>query len=159
MTYVGPYSQATLFYQPDEIYNETNTTRVSEPGTILDYICKNFVGFLNVIKTANLTSLYDSNVKKYTVFVPSVSNTFPSFDGDMAYRMCRGSMVNGALPTSVLASSKFYLLQTLLPQTSIAVENFENVITINCKHKLLYGSIFCSNGIIHVIDGVLWPNY
>ena len=134
--------------------------RVATPGTILDYVAKEYPDFLSVIKSANLLPLYDTIEarKKYTLFLPAASVSFPPFDGDTAYKICKGSTVNGVLPVGVLSSSNFYLLKTLAPQNTIDVQTYQNgEIKIGGK-TILFGDIFCKNGVIHIIDGVLWPN-
>ena len=45
MTYVGPFTQATLMYEPDEA---SPKGEVATPGTILDYVAKNLPHFLPI---------------------------------------------------------------------------------------------------------------
>lgn len=155
MTYVGPYSMATDFN--DYYLDPPKAVEVATPGTLLDVIAKRFPNFLELIKTANLEPLYNSvGYKKYTVFVPSVA--FPHLDPDIAFRVCKNSTGNGALNLSTLRSSQMYILESLSPQNNLPIETCGDTTTVRGK-KIILADIMCTNGIIHVIRGVIWPNY
>lgn len=155
MTYVGPYSMATDL--SDYYLDPPKPIEVARPGTLLDIIAKQFPNFLALIKKANLEPLYSTvGYKKYTVFVPNVP--FPLLDPDTAYRLCKNSTTNGALNLATLRSSQMYTLDTLSPQNNLFVETNTCGTQIRGK-KILLADIMCTNGIIHVIDGVIWPDY
>ena len=56
MTYVAPYSQATLIFEPDEEIN-IGSVIIATPGTILDYVTRYHRSFLGLIKRANLLTI------------------------------------------------------------------------------------------------------
>ena len=64
MTYVGPFTQATLMYEPDEA---SPKGEVATPGTILDYVAKNLPHFLPIIKKAGQLPFYNATA---LLFVP-----------------------------------------------------------------------------------------
>ena len=75
MTYVGPFTQATLMYEPDEA---SPKGEVATPGTILDYVAKNLPHFLPIIKKAGQLPFYNATERRYTLFVrPSGSKRLP----------------------------------------------------------------------------------
>lgn len=67
MTYVGPFTQATLMYEPDEA---SPKGEVATPGTLLDYVAKNLPHFLPIIKKAGQLPFYNATERRYTLFVP-----------------------------------------------------------------------------------------
>ena len=156
MTYNGPYTQATLMYEPDEV-NAKGI--VATPGTMLDYVAKNHSEFLNVMKTANLLPFYDCNDRKYTLFVPiCLPQDFPLLDPNTCYRIMKYSTLYGVVTTGML-NNDMILYPLSHPRNNIDVTIYnDGEIRVRGK-TILKGDIFCSNGLIHLIDGMLWPNY
>jgi hypothetical protein len=129
MTYVGPYSQATLIFEPEEELN-SKVEVVATPGTLLDYIGRTAPGFLQIIRKANTSR-----------------------------RICRNSTVPGIVTSDMLASSPHLIVYNLSndggcnSEMSISSENGN--ILINNNQSVLYGDILCANGLVHVIDKIL----
>ena len=156
MTYVGPYSMATDF--SDYYISGPKPVKVATPGTLLDAVARHIPGFLPIIKIANQEAFYDEiGYDKYTLFGPN-HRRYPFLDPDTAYRICKMATVKGSLNMATLTSSKLYTLESLSPQNTLLVDNTPNKTTIN-GHRVIMADIVCKNGIIHVIDDLLWPNY
>jgi len=160
MTYVGPYSEATLMYEPNE---PENVVEVATPGTILDFVEKNSPTFLFLIKRANLLNLYNSSQQKHTLFLPLPSCVWAPFeewrniDPNTAFKICKFSTTPGNITTTMLSSSPNFVIYSLLPNENLNIQNTRSgVITIQNK-ILLHGDIICTNGIIHFIDIMLKP--
>ncbi|MGL5962304.1 MAG: fasciclin domain-containing protein [Cetobacterium sp.] len=166
MTYVGPYSEATLMYEPSE---PDHVVEVATPGTILDFVEKNSPNFLFLIKRANLLNLYNSSQQKHTLFLPSSSCIIPNkyIDPNTAFKICKFSTTPGNITTTMLSSSPNFVLYSLLPNENLNIQNTrsevplgraQSAVTIQNK-VLLHGDIMCTNGIIHFIDGLLNPDF
>lgn len=158
MTYVGPYSEATLMYEPNE---PENVVEVATPGTILDFVEKNSPTFLFLIKRANLLNLYNSSQQKHTLFLPLPScvsfEEWGNIDPNTAFKICKFSTTPGNITTTMLSSSPNFVIYSLLPNENLNIQNTRSgVITIQNK-VLLHGDIICTNGIIHFIDIMLKP--
>ena len=165
MTYVGPYSEATLMYEPSE---PDNVVEVATPGTILDFVGKNSPKFLYLIKKANLLNLYNSSQQKHTLFLPfgsscvNISNKADqsAIDPNTAFKICKFSTTPGNITTTMLSSSPNFVIYSLLPNENLNIQNTRSgasqIITIQNK-LLLHGDIMCTNGIIHFIDSILTP--
>lgn len=154
MTYVGPYSEATLMYEPSE---PDHVEDVATPGTILDFVRKNSPNFLFLIKKANLLNLYNSTQQKHTLFLP-LSCILPNkyIDPNTAFKICKFSTIPGNITTTMLSSSFNFVIYSLLPTENLNIQNTKLGIKIQ-NRILLHGDIMCTNGIIHFIDNILIP--
>lgn len=158
MTYVGPYTQATLISRGSELEEEFNSVKVATPGTLLDYIGRTAPHFLQIIQKANMLPFYNTiSLNKYTVFVPVYNGlSYPMFDANTARRICQKSTVPGVVTSDMLLSSRHLILYSLYNDSNeINVTSDENGILLNNNQNLLYGDIQCTNGLIHVVDKIL----
>lgn len=154
MTYNGPYSQATLIYEPSEF--ET-AVEVATPGTILDYVAKSAPMFLFLIKKANLLPLYNSSCQKHTLFLPKSIMPFSHYiDPNTAFKICKFSTTNGMITSKMLSSSPNFVVYSLLPTQNLNIQSDLDGIKIE-NRTLLAGDILCTNGIVHIIDNILQP--
>jgi uncharacterized surface protein with fasciclin (FAS1) repeats len=155
MTYVGPFTQATLMYEQDELPTKG---KVATLGTILDYIAKKLPYFLPIIKKANLLSFYNTP-GRYTVFLPkSLPRNFPMLDANTAYRLMKMSTMRGIITVNMLSNNQI-LFPLAHPQNNLSVTKYKDgEIRIN-DYTLTEGDILCKNGVIHLLDGILWPTY
>lgn len=154
MTYVGPYTQATLMYEPSE---PDIPVEVATPGTILDYVAKNVPKFLFLIKKANLLSLYNSTQDKHTLFLPRNIPLFTQYiDPNLAFKICKFSTTPGIITTKMLSSTPNLVVYSLLPSENLNIQsNFDEIRVQN--NLLVAGDILCTNGMIHIIDTILRP--
>lgn len=160
MTYVGPYSQATLIFEPDEELN-SKVEVVATPGTLLDYIGRTAPNFLQIIRKANMLAFYNTvSQNKYTVFIPVQTKDYLMFDANTSRRICRNSTVPGIITSDMLLSSPHMTIYTLANDggcnNEMTVSSENGNILVNNNHNVLYGDIRCSNGLIHVIDKILY---
>lgn len=158
MTYVGPYSEATLMYEPDEA-NAKGV--VATPGTLLDYVAKKYPKFMDFMKKANLLSFYNcvNEKSRHTLFVPVfIPDNFPRLDANTCNRILKLSTVPGIVTTDMLTDNlTLYPLSHPKNDLYVSVSDSEEI-KIRGK-TLLAGDIFCKNGVIHVLSGMLWPTY
>lgn len=153
MTYVGPYSQATLMY---ELSEPEIAIEVATPGTILDYVAKNVPKFLFLIKKANLLTLYNSSQDKHTLFLPRSLPNQLQIDPNIAFRICKFSTTPGMITTKMLSSSPNFVIYSLLPSENLNIQSDFGEIKVQ-NELLVAGDILCTNGLIHVVDNILFP--
>ena len=172
MTYVGPYSKATLMYEPSEsrvlekvltpgcvfgIDDVERGTDCGPMGSILDVVKRNSPNFLKLIKRANLLNLYNSSQQKHTLFLPFFMDSLNKYvDPNTAFKICKFSTTPGDVTTDMLASSPNFVIYSLLPSENLNIQNNLGVTTIENK-ILLHGNITCTNGMIQFIDSMLIP--
>ena len=126
MTYIGPYSLATLIYEPtDTKYIETIT-----PNTILYFVFKEFPEFYKLINKAQLNKLYNSSYP-ITLFVPMDFKFDENIDKSTAVDMCRTNTIPLNISYETLISSELYLLRTMNLAYDIIVRNINGNIKID----------------------------
>jgi uncharacterized surface protein with fasciclin (FAS1) repeats len=156
MTYLGPFTQATLIYEPDEV---SIKGQVATPGTILDYVAKNLPHFLPIIKNAGKTPFYNSIERSYTLFAPSIlSPDFSHLDPNTSIQILKMSTVPGIITTDMLSNNQI-IFPLDHPRNNLHVTKFKDGEIRVWGKTLIAGDIICKNGIIHLLDGVLWPTY
>jgi hypothetical protein len=145
-------------YEPDEA---SPKGEVATPGTILDYVVKNLPHFLPIIKKARQLPFYNATERRYTLFVPKrLPPDFPRLDPNTAIRILKMSTVPGVITTGMLSSSNNQIVFPLdHPKNNLGIIKYmDGEIRVN-DHPLIEGDIMCKNGIIHLLDGILWPTY
>ncbi len=151
MTYVGPFNQSTLFYESNEVPPKG---QIATPGTILDYVAKKLPYFLEIIKQAGRLSLYNSNQRRYTLFVPNTIPTDFNIDINSAINILKMSTIRGKIMTNMFKNNQ--ILYTMNDKNNLMVNRLNDEILIE-NRKLLFGDIECENGVIHIINGILVP--
>lgn len=152
MTTLGPYTQATLIYEP--VVSIVNG-EIATPGTMLDYITKKLPHFLPIIKNARKMPFYNSE-GRYTLFVPKSSeHDYHHLDPNLSIRILNMSTVPGIITTDMFLNN-----QTIFPldhpRNNLYIRKNLNTIKVSDK-QIIFGNIECNNGIIHIIDSILWP--
>lgn len=164
MTYVAPYSQATLMYEPSEV---EIPIEIATPGTLLEYVAKNSPKFLHFIKKANLLNLYNSTQCKNTLFLPLHFHIKPELlpqnqklDPNIAFKICKFSTIPGMITTQMLLSSPNLVIYSLLSSENLNINSNSVTGEITVQNNLLVaGDILCTNGIIHIISNILYPDH
>jgi hypothetical protein len=143
-------------YEPDEA---SPKGEVATPGTMLDYVAKNLPHFLPIIKKAGQLSFYNATERRYTLFVPKrLPQDFPLLDPNTAIRLLKMSTVPGVITTDMLSNNQI-VFPLDHPRNNLGITKYrDGEIRVRNKH-LIEGNIMCKNGIIHLIDGVMWPTY
>lgn len=156
MTYVGPYTQATLMYETDEA---SPKGEVATPGTVLDYVAKKLPHFLPIIKKAGQLHFYNATERRYTLFVPKrLPPDFPLLDPNTANRLLKMSTVPGIITSGMLSNNQI-VFPLDHPRNNLGITKYRDG-EIRVRDKtLVEGDIMCKNGVIHLLDDVLWPTY
>ena len=151
MTSVGPFSQTTLLFEP----TKTIFHKVATPGTILDYVTKHLPHFLPVIKKAGKLPYFNNESGyRFTLFVPRQSSFPKTLNANIATKIVNMSTVRGIITTDMFSNNQ--IVYPLGENNLRITKNPNGLIKVN-ENLISRGNIMCANGIIHLIDGSLYP--
>jgi hypothetical protein len=142
MTACGPYSLATITYEPENFFY----VPVLDERTVLGVLAKHFAPTYGLVKRAGLEKMYASPYP-VTLFVREQLFDPPS-DKTQAVEMCRSSTCARKIDAAALKTSACLVLKTLASPLDILVENFGTI----ANGSKIVTEIVCSNGIIHVLQ-------
>jgi hypothetical protein len=151
MTSCGPYSEATVLYDP----NLQRATLVSTPHTVLNVVETSFPDTMNLIERAGLTRLYNSCIDEYeiTLFVDK-KYKYTDIQKQLAYQLCKRCTIGKKIDVDALRSSKLMIIKTLSQMNNIiATIDGESIYVNGCK---ILGLVTCLNGIIYITDGSMF---
>lgn len=142
MTSCGPYSLATITYEPRDSF----FVPVIDEKSILGVLFKNFLPVYSTVKKAGLEKMYATSYL-VTLFVDE-----KLFDGitstNEAVELCRAYTCPRRIDDIALKTSKCLVLKTMASPFDILIENYGKT----ANGKKITETIFCSNGIIHVLS-------
>jgi|SRR5579864_583629 hypothetical protein len=148
MTSCGPYSEATLIYEPIE---KTVIASVAAPGSVLEVIATEYPNWLKLIERANLTRLYDGY--PCTVFVCANYLFNESLPIATAYEMCRSSTLSRKIDARSLLCATL-ILNTMSPQNNLLITKNNTRVMVNGAN--IIATIDCNESIVHVTDQTIW---
>jgi uncharacterized surface protein with fasciclin (FAS1) repeats len=169
MSYLGPYNQALSF---PHTYDFTDLRGAlpkpkSSPGSIWDILCKTpkFSRFRYLVKLAMLDGIFDSPQANFTLFVPTddslkflTDDFFATVDLFLARKIVKISYVERRLSSEVLRDSPIsYIYTTSDPIDRISISNVNGETILNESSKVIAWDMPATNGIIHVLDGLIMP--
>lgn len=135
-------------------------------NSIMDVINTNpsYTRFNNMIKLANMEKFYNDIYTDLTVFVPSDAFLgdinpmfFTTMDLSTARNIIRSSTLKRRITYDILSNSPASYFNTLSPINNLFITNISEKTYINNCINVIENDIECSNGIIHVIDGIIYP--
>ena len=142
MTSCGPYSLATITYEPKNLF----FVPVIDEKSILGVLFKRFPLVYSTIKKSGLEKMYASSYF-VTLFVDE-----KLFDGKSSMNasvdLCRAYTCPRLINDIALKTSKCLVLKTMASPFDILIENYGKI----ANGKKIIESISCSNGIIHVLS-------
>jgi hypothetical protein len=130
---------------------------------------KDFSYFTYLVEKAGLDGIFNSNTEfdTFTLFVPSDLYLISRFDVNSIKNMdrytCREIVLYSSLDRQLympfLRSSPAMYINTRIPGSRILVENIKSdgVTRLNGCVNIIEGDIVCTNGVIHVVNNLLWP--
>lgn len=125
-----------------------------------------FSKFKYIIKLANLENIYNDIQANFTLFVPSDKalshiddNVFINMDLLTARNIIRSSTLKQRITGAILEDSPISLLHTLDPRNRLRVTNINGRTFLNNSINVIHTNISASNGMIHVVDNLLWPQF
>jgi uncharacterized surface protein with fasciclin (FAS1) repeats len=137
-------------------------------GSLMDIINSHpdFTKFSYIIKTARLDGLLDDIEANVTIFVPSNreincidEGVFTNLDISTARQIVMTNMLKYRIPSELLTDSPSSYFTTFNPVEKLFITNINNVIYLNNCTKVIFPDIEASNGLIHVVDNLIWPYF
>lgn len=168
MTSSGPYTQS---YNMTHMWDITDLRGcLPKKGVCarsLTGILKNhpdFTKFNYVLELSGLDGIYNDKQANFTLFVPSdkalrylPNGVLTNMDKATARHLIKSSTLDRIITSDLLESSQaFYVLTKDLPNR-LFISNVNNKTYINGDACIVSKDLMASNGIIHVIDVLLWP--
>lgn len=170
MVSYGPSTQSYLYNHMSSFidYNSTKDPQMCiSKGSIYDYINSHpkLSKFKKIIDTANRMGFLNEEQATCTIFVPSndyIRNIpeqfFNTMDDGLAREILDASTIPKILASDLITSSPVCYLYTKNPRMRMYVTNINGRTRINNCANVVEYDIWCSNGIIHIIDNLIEPS-
>ena len=118
-----------------------------------------------MIERANLQSFFNLSQADFTVFIPSDKellkrinkNIFTNMDILTARSIVKTCILNDRISSEVLEDSPAAYYYTTDEANRLFITNINNETFLNNNVKIIKKDILLSNGIVHVIDGLIIP--
>jgi len=167
--YSGPYSASYNFTSMFNMTDKRGQLPITKPcpGTLLDIIEKNpdFSKFRYLVKLAAQEDVLNAPQANFTIFVPSDrslkninDNVFINMDTTTAWYIVKSCMVKNKIPSEILEDSPAAYYYTLSEGNRLFITNISGITYLNNSIEVIHKDIMCTNGIIHVINGLFIPN-
>ena len=171
MTYLAPSNQ---YYDFTHMYNIQDIRgqlpiKISCPGSLL-YILEHepdFKYFYNLVKKADLEGVYNNIQADFTIFVPSDSflemrgineGYFVNMDKNTAINIVQASTLPNKIPSELLEYSRAIYFYSIDKINRLFISNDASKNTkINNIIHVIKKDIMATNGILHVVDGLINP--
>jgi len=169
MTSSGPYTQSYNFtHMYDMVDLRGSLPRaVPCPGSLWALISERneFLKFKFLVERAQLIGFFNNAQANYTVFIPTdvaLARTVPeavfvNMDILTARAIVRSSTLFERLSSEVLQHDPVYTLITADTNNRLRVSNGPFGTVLNESLRVIQFDILCTNGIAHVIDGLMRP--
>jgi uncharacterized surface protein with fasciclin (FAS1) repeats len=125
-----------------------------------------FSKFRYIIKLAVMDNLLDNLQANFTLFVPSDSDLkyrnipedfYVNMDQGTARHIVLSSLLDNRVPSELIKDSPAMYFITNDPPNRLFMTNINNKTRINNAFNIVHFDIVCTNGIIHVVDGMINP--
>lgn len=168
MVSIGPNTQSTnfthMFDMPD--LRGAPKNYVECPNTLMFMLNNNpdFSFFKYLVKLARLDRKLSEAQANYTLFVPSDKvisginqGLLTNIDMATAKHIVMGLMMNNRITSDILEDSPISLFVTCSPANRLMVTNITGKTYINNTVNVVEKDLLATNGVIHVIDKLIWP--
>ena len=168
MVSIGPYSEAMNFTQMFDMPDLRGPLPKIIPckGSITSIVHEHqdFSSFKYMLNVAKLESVYNDPQADFTVFVPSDkslssidNNVFLNMDIAVARHIIKSSTLKRKITAAVLGDSPASWFHTQDPPNRLFITNMNGRTRINNNINVIHKNMYAKNGLIHVIDGFIWP--
>lgn len=168
MAAIGPYSQSTNY---THMFNFSDLrgnlpTKKYNTNSISDIINKTprFSKYNKILKLSQYDNIYDDPQANFTLFVVSddilnknVDTIFSELDILTARYIIKGSTLERKIPIEIFKTSNAAYYSTGTKQSRLLITTDGNNVYIDNNAMILQSNINASNGIIHVIDKLIYP--
>ena len=123
-----------------------------------------FSKFKYIVETAMMDDILGSLQSEFTLFIPSDRaieslDILKNIDISLARHIIKTSMLDRKIPSEILEDSSSSYFRTNDSANRLLIRNIFGVTYINDNIKIIYKDITTLNGIIHVVDNLIWPEY
>ena len=168
MVSIGPYSESMNFRHMFDIPDLRGhlPEKIACPNSLTSIVQKHpdFQRFSYMLKLAKLEDTYSNPQANFTILVPSDAslkhvdeNVFINMDVGTARHIILSSTFNRRISSAVLMDSPASWLHTRDPPNRLFVTNMNGRIYINNDINVIHKDMPASNGLIFVIDNLIWP--
>jgi uncharacterized surface protein with fasciclin (FAS1) repeats len=122
-----------------------------------------FNRFLEIVKNANFSAQLNAEQANFTLFVPTDDSIlqsqayFEKMDSGMARQILDASMLRRRIDKTLIESCPVAYYPTLSPTSKMYITNISGNTVINQQYRVKEYDIKCSNGLIHIVDGLIQP--
>ena len=167
MVSIGPYTESTNLTHTFDIPDLRGPLpRKTLRANTLSCIIANhpdFSSFRHMLSIAQLENIFDSLQANITVFIPSDQALkdkgllVTNMDGATARHVIMTSSLNRLITRDILEDNPVSYFLTKSPQNRLFITNINDRTYINNDINIIHKDMLCSNGIIHVIDSLIFP--
>jgi uncharacterized surface protein with fasciclin (FAS1) repeats len=169
MTSMGPATPST---DMTHMYTFTNSWVQTKPlsvctipGSILDFVHtnENLSQFYEILKKSNMAFEFNDNPMKMTLFavpneyMPNNPSFYQNMDRGTARQIITMLTMNKQISGSILVSCPSAYYSTLNKDQRLFVTNTRNGTTINNTANIINYDIVCKNGVVHILNKLLFP--
>jgi uncharacterized surface protein with fasciclin (FAS1) repeats len=167
MVSIGPNSQSgNLTHMFDFVDLRGQRAKAPiEPNSLMGVInnTSKFSFFKYIIEKAMMCDILSSSQADFTIFVPDNSafleKDIEDMDVSLARHIVRASTLDRKISSELLEDSVVSYFTTKDPSNRLLIRNFNGDTFLNDYAKIIYKDIITSNGIIHVVDTLIIPEY
>lgn len=123
-----------------------------------------FTRFKYIMELSKLAGIYNDPQADFTLFVPSdqkiahiPESVFTNMDNATARNIVKTSTLNLRISSELLGDSPAAYFTTNNKTTKLFISNISGTTYVNNCLKVIHSDLETSNGLLHVIDGLLWP--
>lgn len=168
MVSIGPNSQSYNFTHMFSIPDLRGHLPKQEecPNSLMSIISnhKDFSKFRYMVKLAKLEGILNDKQADFTLFIPSDraisglgDNVFINMDDATARHIIKTSMLDRKITSELLSDSPASYFITKDQPNRLFITNISGRTYINNDINIIHKDMLASNGIIHVIDKLIWP--
>jgi uncharacterized surface protein with fasciclin (FAS1) repeats len=137
-------------------------------GSIMDIINSNpdFSKFSFIIKLARLDDILNDIQANFTVFVPSnrmisdlPEGVLTNLDISSARQIILSSTLKYRITSELLEDSPSSYFVTMNSVEKLFITNINGITYINNCIRVVHKDIQATNGLIHVVDKLIWPYF
>lgn len=169
MVSVGPTTQSydlSHMYLIPDLRSTGPVKQNIDPTSLLGIINSNtdFRKFRYILNLSGMSGRYSDPQGEFTIFVPSDSTiaqipeeVFINMDSSTARTIVSSSTFKRRIPSELIEDYPASYFITADPINKLFITNISGRTVINDCINVIKKDIIASNGIIHVVDGLLWP--
>jgi uncharacterized surface protein with fasciclin (FAS1) repeats len=135
-------------------------------NSIMDILNKNpkFSIFKYIMKLSGMDLIYDDAMANFTLFVPSdeclkqiPEGVFLNLDIGSARDIIKTHTLKNRITYDLLKDSPISYLMSVNESEKLSITNISGTTTINNCTCIIQPDLLACNGIIHVVNNMIWP--